>query len=382
MNIAGSGVLVVAADEGRHFLEFIEVPYRIQGGNRYWVPPLRLQQRDLLDRVKNPFYRHAEIRLFVAYRAGRAVGRIAAISNQVHNDTHHERATLWGFFECIDDLEAASALFGAVEAAARSWGHTLLRGPFNPSVNDEIGLQIDAFDQPGYVMIPYNPAWYVPLVEAQGFVKSVDLYCFRIDSASVSERLKRVGPAVASRGGVRYRRLTKASLKRDVDKIWAIYNSAWERNWLWVHATREEFAHLVDNLVQIADFDLAWIAETADGEMVGFSVAVPNINEALISIRDGRLAPFGWARLLWASRPGAIHSLRFMVMGVLTPWRGHGIDLALNYHQFVEAGRKGYERGEMSQILETNLPMIHAAEALGGERYKTHRMYEKSLPAT
>ena len=148
-----------------------------------------------------------------------------------------------------------------------------------------------------------------------------------------------------------------------------------------MHASKEEFLHLVANLKQIADYDMNFVAENAAGEMVGFSVAVPNINEALIHIRDGRLLPFGWLQLLWHSRPGAIKSLRFLVLGVLEPYRRHGVDVVLNYHQFKEGIRKGYVHAEMSQILETNTAMLRAAESLGGVRYKTHRMYEKRLPS-
>lgn len=377
---AATRIVVMPADDGRAFGHFIDLPYLVQGANPHWVPPLRIQQKDVLDRVNNPFYRHARMRLFVAYRDGKPAGRIAAINDDVHNQTHHERTTLWGFFECRDDAGVAAALFQAVDGAAIGWGHDLIRGPFNPSVNEEIGLQISAFDQPSFVMIPENPAYYQRLVEATGYAKSVDLFCFRIDAGTVSERFKRNAEAIIGRSGVTYRKLDRANLEAETAKIWEIYNRAWENNWLWVHATREEFRRLVASLKQIADFDLIFVAENAAGEMVGVSVAVPNINEALIHLRDGRLLPFGWLQLFWRSRPGAIKGLRFLIMGVLTPWRGRGIDLALNYHQFLEATRKGYTHGEMSQILETNIPMVRAAEALGGVRYKTHRMFERPVP--
>jgi len=372
-------IAVKPADEGRAFKHFIDVPYIVQGGNRSWVPPLRMQQKDILDRAHNPFYQHALIRLFVAYRDGKPVGRVAAINDDNHNNTHHERTTLWGFFECVDDGAVAAALFEAVDGAATSWGHDLVRGPFNPSVNEEIGLQIDAFERPSYVMIPGNPAYYQRLVEGAGHNKSIDLYCYEIDASGVSQGLMHGAKAIMHRNRITYRKLEKSTLKVEALKIWEIYNKAWEKNWLWVHATKDEFMHLVAQLEQIADFDMNFVAENKQGEMVGFSVAVPNINEALIHIRDGRLFPFGWAQLLWHSRPGAIKSLRFLVMGVLEPYRGMGIDVVLNYLQFLEGTRKGYTHAEMSQILETNIPMLRAAEALGGIRYKTHRMYEKRL---
>lgn len=372
-------VVVTPADEERAFNYFIDLPYMIQAGNPNWVPPLRVQQKEILDTERNPTYRHARIRRFVAYRDGKPAGRIAAIDDDIHNTTHHERATLWGFFECADDQIAADALFEAVEDVAKSLSHDVLRGPFNPSVKDEIGLQISGFDTPNYVMIPGNPPYYQQLVEGAGHAKDVDLLCFRIDEGSVAAGLEGRAQAAMARNGITYRKITPASLASDALQLWAVYNSAWEKNWLWVKATKEEFLDFVGKLKQIADYDMNFVAENAQGEIVGFSVAIPNVNEALIHIRDGRLLPLGWLKLLWYSRPGTIKSLRFIAMGVLEPYRNRGIDVVLNYHQFLQAKRKGYTRAEMSQILETNVPMLRAAKSLGGMPYKTHRMYVKRL---
>lgn len=379
MHGKASEVTVRPADGGRAFAQFLDLPYRLHADNPHWVPPLRAQQRATVDPDRNPFYAHARQRLFLAFRDGVPLGRIAAINNSVHCETHGEACTHFGFFECIDDARVAAALFGAVEDAARDWGHDLVRGPFSPSVSAEIGIQIDAFDTPSYVMIPNNPAYYQGLVEGLGYEKDIDLYCYMIRKEDVSERLLRGAERIAARSRLTFRKLEKRHVDAEALRIWQVYNAAWEKNWLWTHASREEFLHLVADLKQIADFDLIWLAENAAGELIGFSVAVPNVNEAVIRLRDGRLFPFGLLRLLWHTRPGAIRSVRFLVMGVLEAYRGQGVDTVLNYHQFIEGVRKGYTHGEMSQILEDNTMMIRAAEGLGGVRYKTHRMYVKGV---
>lgn len=379
MNSTGKGAEVVAADTGAAFRDFLELPYRISGWNATWVPPLRMQQGDILDREKHPFYAHAKARFFIAYRDGAPVGRIAAISDDVHNRVHNETTTHFGFFECIDDAAVAAALFDAVERCAAEWGHNVVRGPFNPSVNEEIGLQVDAFDQPSFVMIPGNPPYYAELVEAAGYAKCMDLFCYMIQAGELSERLATVAGAARERNTFRYRKISRRDFERDAGAIWEVYNKAWEKNWYWVPATEAEFQHLAATLKQIADFDLTFIAETEAGEPVGVCIAIPNIYEATISIRDGRLFPFGWLRLLWGTRPGAIRSMRVLIMGVLEPYRGRGVDMVMIHMLATEGQRKGYVRAEMSQILESNLPMIHVAESLGGRRYKTHRMYEKRL---
>lgn len=367
------------ADAGPAFDAFIELTYRMDTSNPNRVNPLRVQLHELLDRKKHPFFAHAEMKLFLAERDDRPVGRIAAINDATHNSVHHETTTHFGFFECEDDPEAAAALFGKVDEMARSWGHNMVRGPFNPSVNEEIGLQLDAFDTPNFIMIPTNPPYYRALVEAAGYQKSVDLYCYIMREGDMSGRLRKAAPAIESRSGITVRKFDKKNIERDATKIWEVYNAAWTKNWYWVPMSRDEFMLLVENLKQVADFDLIYLAETAEGEIAGMIVAIPNINEALIKIRDGKLLPFGLLKLLWHSRPGVIHSLRVIIMGVLEKYRGIGIDTMLYNKVFETAVAKGYTTGEFSQILESNRMMVRAAEMMGATRYKTHRMYEKRI---
>ncbi len=370
---------IIPADEGKAFSHFIDVPYLVQADNPQWAPLLRIQQKELFDRKKNPFFEHAEIKLFVAYRDGKAVGRIVAINDATHNRIHQEKTTHFGFFECIDSPKISAALFDKVESAAREWGHNMVRGPFNHSVNEEIGIQVDAFDTPNFIMIPANPAYYGALVEASGYAKCMDLFCYKMHDGEMNEKLLAAAPKIEKRLKIRIRKIDRKNLERDAMKIWEVYNAAWEKNWYWIPASRAEFELLVENLKQIADLDLIFLAEDQQGKLVGFTVAVPNINEALIKVRDGRLFPFGLLKILWLTRPGAIKSIRVMIMGVLEAHRGRGIDTLMYAYQYLEAKRKGYQSAEMSQILETNTMMNRAAELMGGKRYKTYRMYEKSL---
>ncbi len=370
---------ILAADKGKQFSDFIDIPYSVQANNSFWAPPLRIQQKEMLDSKKHPFFEHGQIKLFVAYSEGRPVGRIAAINDAKHNKIHHETTTHFGFFECIDDKDTANALFCQVEKTAHSWGHNIVRGPFNHSVNEEIGLQIDAFDTPNFIMIPGNPSYYGALVTGAGYGKCMDLYCYMLDAGQMSKRLLTTAPQIERRLDITIRKMSKKTLQEDALKIWDVYNKAWKKNWFWLPASKKEFAHLVKNLEPIADFDLLYLAENAQGELVGFTIAVPNLNEAIIKIRNGRLFPFGLLKLLWHSRPGAIRSIRVMIMGVLEQYRGRGIDVVLYHHQYRAALEKGYQTAEMSQILESNTMMNRAAKLMGGKRYKTHRIYEKVL---
>ncbi|MBS1261594.1 MAG: hypothetical protein MAG453_00922 [Calditrichaeota bacterium] len=374
-------ISVVEAPDGKPYRDFLEVPYIVQGNNPVWAPPLRVQQKELFDERKNPFFEHARMRRFVAYVNGNPAGRIAAIKDDAHNATHDERTCHFGHFETIHDRELAAALFAAVEDAGRGWGFDMLRGPFNPSINEDLGILVNAFDQPPTIMMPYNPPHYPELIEVLGFTKAIDLYCFRVDEDAMSPKLARSAEAIRKRTKLRYRHLDPKRFWSDAYKVWDVYKAAWEKNWGAVPMTEAEFRHLANNLKQVYDPRLIYFAEDpARGDrLAGFSLALPDINEALVTIRGGRLFPFGLPKLLWRTRKGAIHRVRILLMGVLEDYRGRGVDAVMYYDHFVDGPKYGYTEGEVGWVLETNTPMIRAAEMMGARRTKTYRMYEKPL---
>ncbi|MBD3167551.1 N-acetyltransferase [bacterium] len=370
-------VRVAEAEGGRTLKDFFEVPYIVQGKNPLWVPPLRVQQKELHDEKKHPFYQHAQVRRFTAYLDGAPAGRIAAIWDDNHNTTHKESTCFFGFFESLRDREVTDALFENVERAAREWGADVVRGPFNPSINEDIGLLVDAFDKPPVVMMPYNPDYYPEFVEQQGYGKAMDTLCYYIDHSLLNEKLRRGAEIVRKRTKVTTRHFDKNRFWDEALRIWEVYSRAWEKNWGAVAMTEPEFKHLAKDLKQIFDPDLINLAEDEKGELIGFSLALPNINEALIRIRDGRLFPFGLPKLIRYSRK--ISSVRVIIMGVLEEYRGRGIDALFHYDNFLVGERKGYHWGEIGWVLETNDMMKRAAELVGAKPYKTYRIYEKTL---
>jgi hypothetical protein len=182
--------VITAGDMAR----FIRLPWKIYRRDPNWVPPLISEQRAFLDRGKNPFFEHAEVRFLLASdAAGRIRGRIAAIVNHRHVELHREKAGFFGLFECEDDPGVAAALFGAAADFLRSRGMTVMRGPENMSINDDIGLLIEGFDSPPAIMMPFNRPYYPALVESCGFRKSMDLYAYYGDTREqqIPERVVR-----------------------------------------------------------------------------------------------------------------------------------------------------------------------------------------------
>src|SRR3954447_16556317 len=178
---------------------FLRVPYAIYRDDPNWVAPLLADLKTVFT-DKNPLFEHAEMKLWVAVRGGRDVGRVAGILDRNHNDFHKEQTAFFGFFESVDDPAVAGALFDAVSGWAKDKGMARLLGPMNPTTNDECGLPVDGFDAPPVVMMTYNPRYYVGLVEGAGFTKAKALLAYRFDVAPKPlERLGRLADAVRRR---------------------------------------------------------------------------------------------------------------------------------------------------------------------------------------
>ncbi len=363
-------------------MEFIRFPWRVYRDDPYWVPPLISERKAFLDPHKNPFFEHAEVELFLAQKDGETVGTIAAIINDNHNDFHEEKAGFFGLFEVIEDYAVAEGLLVTARDWVKAKGLDVIRGPLNMSINDECGLLIDGFDSSPVVMMTYNPRYYLDFIERFGFVKAKDLYAYLISTdifnrevSKLPPKFLRVSEAARKRAGVRVRRVNMKDFDAEVEKAKAIYNSAWEKNWGAVPMTDAEFDHLAQGLKKFLDPDLLLVAEV-DDRPVGVFVGLPDVNQPLLHV-NGRLFPLGWIKYLWYRRK--IDTFRAVIMGVIEEYREKGIDALMYVEAAKVAFRKGYRWCEMSWILEDNVMMNRILQRLGGEIYKTYRIYEMVL---
>ena len=366
---------IVPVTDGRGLERFIAFPYEHYRGDPLWVPQLRMDVRTLLSPRKNPFFQHAEVQCFVARSDGRTVGRIAAIKNDAHNREHNDRVGFYGFFESVDDQATANALFDAAAAWLRNKRFDTMRGPMNPSINDDCGLLVQGFETPPVVMMPHNLPSYVALHERYGLRKAKDLIAFESTSAQIPERLARAGRVLAERKGITLRPLDMKRFGAEVELVKALYNEAWEKNWGFVPLTDAEIDHLAKQLKPVVVPELVCFAERG-GKVIGFGVALPDLNVALKHNPSGRLFP-GILKILWHAR--RISRIRVLLLGVVKEYRGSGVD-ALMYHWIWEKGAaKGYHWAEGGWILEDNVPMVNAALRLGFSPYKTYRIFDKAL---
>jgi hypothetical protein len=364
---------VLTKTDFRKFMLFEWVPYR---GNPNWVPPLRLDRRKTLDRKKNPFFQHAEMEMFLAERNGSVVGRIAAITNDNHIKEHNEKVGFFGFFECLDDQEAATALLDAASAWVKGKGMEAIRGPVSPSVNDLYGLLTEGFDKSPTILMAYNPEYYRPLIERAGFSSIKELYAYVVSQEKVfTEKLVRMSEVVKQRTGVTFRHLDMKNFDREVETIHELYSRGWEGNWGEVPMTDAEFAFLAKDLKPIVDPRAVFIAEIK-GKPVGFSLSLPDLNMVLKDNRKGYLLPALFRLLLFKKR---INFVRIIVLGVLPEYSHTGIGAVL----FYETGRRcvaaGYPAGEASWVLEDNVMMNRGAELMNADLTKRYRLFQKSL---
>lgn len=363
---------------------FFNLPWSvyIQDGKRdpNWVPPFLDDHRSILNPKKNPFFKHGSLAAFLALRDGKPVGRITGHVDENYNQFQGVRMGWFGFFECQDDPEAASALFQAAEGFVKGLGMDTIMGPANLTSNDEWAFLLEGFDSPARISMLYNPPYYLALAEKNGYSKAKDLYAWYMDaSTEVPERMVRIMERAKKREGITVRSLSKATFDADVVLLKEMYNKIWEKNWGFVPFTEEEFRYQVAKLKPIIWYDMVHLA-LVDGKAVAFTLVAPDVNQVLHKI-DGELFrwsdPFALFKFLWYMPK--VDDCRLMAMGILPEYRGKGLD-AMLYVEILKSGRKrGVKGGELSWTLEDNDAVNNGIAAMGAKIEKKYRVYQKKL---
>jgi GNAT superfamily N-acetyltransferase len=265
----------------------------------------------------------------------------------------------------------------ALLARARQWtagrGAGFLRGPVNPSTNYECGMLVDGFDSSPMVMMTYNPRYYPELMEKAGLQKAKDLLAYLSHAQKVElKKIGRVADRVLATSGVRVRPINMKDFQGDVERVWDVYCKAWSRNWGFIPMSREEFFAMGKEMKQILKPELVLLGEK-DGRVVGFALALPDVNYAL-KPAGGNLLPTGLLKILYYQR--LIKSVRVLALGVLEEYRASGVAAAFYATLVRNARQLGYGDCEMSWILEDNTLMNRSIDLMGAKRYKTYRIYE------
>jgi len=378
---------VVTAADRRAFVDLVWAVYR---DDPAWVPPLKSEVHALLDPAKNPWFGHARAALWLVKRDGRPVGRISAQVDELVQ-THMGAGTgQWGMFEALDGA-AAAALIATAEEWLRGHGMTRALGPISLSIWDEPGLEIEGFAQPPTVMMGHHQPGYRGWIEAAGYAKARDLLTYEVDIANWADPM--IGRLIAAgerNPRLRIRTVDKSDFKREAAIILGLLNDAWSGNWGFVPLTDDEIAYAGKKLKPVIYADLVLIAEVATGpepgagfEPAAFMLTLPDINELTRDL-DGRLLPFGWAKLLWRLRKPRVRRVRVPLMGVAKKHHNSRLATQLAF-MLIEQTRRaavanyGATLGEFGWILEDNKGMLSIAELPAARVNHVFRIYEKGL---
>jgi hypothetical protein len=360
----------------RHFLA---LPHRIYASDPAWIAPLNFMKREQMSPA-NHFFEHARWQAWVAYRDGEPVGRITAQIDEMHLALHGDGMGYFGMLEAEEDPAIVAALFDTAEDWLRSEGMTKVRGPLNLHVNEEVGLLVEGFTTPPYVLMGHARPWYGAAVEAAGYAGAKDLLAYHVRPDFEAPRVM-LKLAQRVSGRVVVRSVRRKELAEDAAIMLDIFNDAWQDNWGFVPLAEAEWEETVSTLYKLMPDDYIQIAEY-DGEPVAFIVALPNLNEAARDL-NGRLLPFGWAKLLWRLKVRHPRTARVPLMGVKQAFQHSRMGPTLAF-MVIDAVRKalqarGVEDVEMGWILEDNDGMRNIIETIGGEAYKRYRVYEKEI---
>ncbi len=357
---------------------FQRLPWKIYSGNNNWVPPILSQERELLGWGHHPFFLNAEIITLLALRRGQTVGRVAVLINHIHNRKYNEQMGFFGFFECIDDVAVAEALFQAGQDWLLQRGMTAVRGPVNPSLNYTCGLLIDGYDSPPCFLMSYNPPYYASLLEAYGFAKTQDMFAYEMDLTQLQKMVDRYKPAVMSvldRPDMAIRPIRAANLRQEIETYLDIYNRSLEGTWGFTPLEPKESIHIGKEIRHFIEPEFTAFAEI-DTQTIGALFALLDYNQILAKC-NGRLFPFGLLRLIIGRKK--INTGRVMAMTMVPGYQHSGLSVVLLDSLMAEAKKWGIVRWELSWVLESNKSSRGTLERVGMKKIKTYRIYEKIL---
>lgn len=361
--------------------KFVSFPYQLYKKDPHWVPPLRMERMEMITPAKNPFFKYADVQLFMAYKDGQPAGRISAQVNSLHNERYGEKTGHFGFFDFIDDPEIADALLKQAALWLAGKGMDKIVGPLSFSVNEEAGLLVAGFNFPPFPYMSHNYPYYEKRVLDSGFSAIKELWAWTYNSdEQVPAVAKQIADVVRQYPGLKIREMNIKKMDQEIRIISDVFNSAWSKNWGFIPWTEDEIKKAAKDLKMILDPKLALIAEV-HGVPAAISIALPNYHEAIKDL-NGRLFPFGLFKLLYRLKIKKVKSARLALLGIKKEFRGDvlgGLSVLLYTEMRRRSQELGHWGGELSWTLSDNDKINNGISMMGGTVYKKYRIYEKKL---
>ncbi len=374
-------IRLVDTENKKQVNEFVQFPFDLYKGDKYWVPPFRGDIAMEMNKKKHPFYEHSEADFFTAWQDGKMVGRIAALNNRRYNDYHHETNASIFLFDSIDNQEVANALFGR----AADWAHERklngLIGPKGFSVFDGYGMLAEGFDQRQMVnFCAYNYPYYVKLYETFGF-KQINQYTsmtFTVSEFHLPEKVRKVAEIAQKRGTLKVfsYKSRKEIVKHGLD-IAHMYATSFENNWEFYPMTDREFDFFVKNTISLIDPKLVKFIANQKDELVGILVNIPDISAAM-QRHNGRITPALLIDILHETKVTTNAALNGL--GILDQYHGQGGN-ALLYCAMEDVFKANpqYKTCEAVQMADSAKEVQLEMKTLGLKPNKVHRVYKADI---
>ena len=378
-------IKIVQATTPADMAVFMALPYTLYRGDPAWRPPLRMLQKEQFDPKKNLGLERLDVAYWLAKSGDKTVGRIASFVNHTHLEIHKDNSGHFGFLDTDANFpEAQPALLKQAEDWLRAKGMSEIGGPYNFSVNEECGMLIDGFDTPQMMMMPHGAARYPAGMDAAGYQKAMDTFAFLGNTHEGYPRpaiVTKMQAYVEKSSSLNIRPMRKDAFEEEITLAMSIFNDAWSNNFNYVPYSDAQVQHMASELKLLIDPAGFWFGEV-DGVAKGFVLMLPNLNEAVRDL-DGKLFPFGWAKLLWRLKVSRVKSARIPLMGIRQDIQkkrsGSALMLALFETCYAAMRPRGIEDVEMSWILENNVDVQNMIKLSSASIYKTYRLYRKPL---
>ena len=358
-------------------IRFTKLPYQLYKNDPVWIPPLLDEQKSQFNAKRNPSLNHCKYALFLLEDEGRPIGRVAAFMDLNALDTWKEPIGLFGYYECIENDIASQMLMDAASGWLRDNNMKVMRGPWS-FVSQEWGLVVEGFTPSPTVMAPYNPPYYADHMTRYNLQKIKDLLIYYISGAEgykIPDRIMTQTNNVAKRYGVKVRMVDMKHYDEDVKKVIDLSNKSLSGNWGFTSVTKAEAEAIAHDLKPIIQPKGVLFAEDANGNTIGFAIALPNANILLKGL-NGSLFPFVWLKLLRGLPK--LTSYRLFALGVVPEYHGKGID-SLIYRALCESLYTKDIWMEINYVLEDNAPMNNAIRKLNAKPLRRYRIYQKEI---
>ena len=361
--------------------EFVNFPEKLYRNNPYYVPPLEFDQMDTLDQKKGAAQEFCNSKLYLAYKDGELVGRVAAIVNNLANEQWNHKEVRFGWYDFIDDREVSGALMAKVEEFGRQYGMESVVGPLGFTDFDPEGLLVEGYDAMNTMALIYNDPYYVDHIDAMGFQKDADWIEYKVYiPEELPSRVGRMANIIQERANVHIRPLTRKLVKKGDygHKLLKLINLCYKDLYNFTVLPDKMADKYLGFYLSILDLNFVSVVENEKDEIVAFGITMPSLNKALQKSR-GKLFPFGWWYLVKSLYLKREEGVEMLLVGVHPDYRNSGVNTLVQADMFRKYSAAGVKWAETNAILETNIKNQGQFKEFEHECRKRRRSYIKKL---